>query len=119
MLPQYNYHIWFKVCKPIKGKYKLSTNCLLVLSAAHIYYNLFNKPFTERSLLMFATYYNNVKIGRYIKVLICHNYIIESGLIRGYKVFNISLAGLQVIKELNESYNKELVLFCSKYNIEL
>ena len=47
------------------------------------------------------------------------DFIIESGIIKGRIVYSISLAGLQVIKELNESYDKELVLFCSKYNIEL
>ena len=115
----YNYHIWFKVCKPIKGKYKLSTNCLLVLSGAYLFQQIRNKPFTQYALLKFVTYYDNIRIGKYIKVLICNGYIIQSGIIKGHNVYSISLAGLQVIKELNESYNKELVLFCSKYGIEL
>ena len=119
MLPLYNYHILFKACKPIRGKFGISVNCLLVLNGAYLYYTILNKPFTRYSLLKFVTYYDNVRLGKYITVLMKKDYIIESGIIKGHNVYSISLAGLQVIKELNESYNKELVLFCSKYGIEL
>ena len=119
MQPLYNYHIWFKVCKPIKGKYNLSTNCLLVLSGSYLFQQIHNKPFTIYSLLKFVTYYDNVRIGKFIKVLVCNGFITLAGEIRKHQVYCISEKGIKVLKELNESYNKELVLFCSKYNIEL
>ena len=119
MLPNINYQIWFKVCRPLKRKYKLSTNCLLVLNGAYVLHQANKKDFTIKTLQLFTSYYNSIKIKSYITVLITHGYISDSGIIKGRIVYSISLRGLQVIKELNESYNKELVLFCSRYNIEL
>jgi hypothetical protein len=119
VLLHYNYHIWFKVCKPIKGRYKLSTNCLLILSGAYLFQQINKKPFTRYSLLKFVTYYNNVRLGKYITVLMKLGFISLAGEYRKHEVFEISQNGISVIRELNDSYNRELVLFCSKYNIEL
>lgn len=119
MLLHVNYHLWFKVCKPIKGKYKLSTNCLLVLNGAYLYGIVLNKAFTRYALLKFVSYYDYSRTGKYITVLLTYGYLIESGLYKLHKLYCISDKGLQVIQELNESYNKELVKFCSLYNIEL
>lgn len=119
MLVNYNYHIWFKACKPIKGKYKLSTNCLLILNGSYIYSQTINKDFTEHQLLRFVTYYNNVKLGGYIKVLIKLGYLTQSGLKRNTLLYSVSLLGLSVIQELNASYECELIKFCTTYNVIL
>jgi hypothetical protein len=119
LLPNINYQIWFKVCRPLKHKYNLSTNCLLVLNGAYVLHQANKKDFTIKTLQLFTSYYNSIKIKSYITVLISHNFIIESGMYKGHQLYCISSIGLQVIQELNDSYNKELVLFCSKYNIEL
>ena len=114
-----NYHIWYKVCRSVKRKYKLSTNCLLVLNGSYVLFKTTNKPFTFNSLRTFVSYYNFHQITSYINKLIRLNYLVLSDSSDKYIRYSISLAGLQVIKELNDSYNKELVLFCTKYGIEL
>jgi hypothetical protein len=119
MLIFYNYILWFKVCKPIRRKYKLSVNCLLVLTGAYCYYQAEDKPFTIHNLYKFVPFFNYTRVKYYIKTLIDKSYLVLSDSYNSYVRYSISLAGLQVIKELNESYDKELVLFCSKYNIEL
>ena len=120
MLPLYNYHILFKVCKPLRGKYQLSVACFLVLNGAYLYSVILGKPFTSYALLKFVTYYNNVKIGSYIRVLIERNFITLAGATkRSENLYTISETGIQVIKELNESYQEQLIIFCNKYNIEL
>ena len=43
MLKHYSYNIWFKVCRPLRHRYKLSVNCLLVLNGCYIYNNIVNK----------------------------------------------------------------------------
>jgi hypothetical protein len=115
----YSYHIFFKVCKPLRGKYKLSVNCLLCLSGAFLYGSVLNRSFTRYSLLKFISYYDNVRIGKYMTVLISKGYIEESVINKGHQTYCVSDKGKQVIKELNESYDKELILFCSKYSIVL
>ena len=119
MLVNYSYHLWFKVCKPARKKYKLTVNALLILNACYLYQSVINKPFARYNLQQFVTYYNHVKIRYYVNLLIDKGYIIESGNYKGHPLYSISPEGLQIIKELNENYDKELYLFCNKYNIEL
>jgi predicted transcriptional regulator len=119
MLLHINYHIWFKVCRQFKSKYKLSTNCLLVLNGSYVYSKVIKTDFTRVQLLRFVTYYNNSKIGTYITVLMSKGFIIESGLYKGHQLYCLSEKGLQVIRELNDSYDIQIMKFCNEYNIEL
>lgn len=119
MLVHYVFHVWFKIARPIKRKYKLSTNTLLVLNAAYIYNKDINKTFARTQLLKFASYYNNHKIGCYITVLVSHGYIVVSGKYKQHDLYSISPLGEIVINELNQSYNKELNDYCLLYGISL
>lgn len=119
MLGNINFLIWFKVAKPIKIKYGLATNCTLVLNGAYVLNKVFNKPFTRIQLRKFANYYNANKIDSYISVLIMKGYLLLVSGKDTRQYYTISETGLQVIKELNESYEKELYLFCSTHGIEL
>lgn len=119
LIQHINFLIWFKVCRPIKRNYNLSTNCCLILIAAHTLQQVNSKGFTLRNLRIFAPYYSPYKIKSYIKVLVDRSFITQSGVYNSHQLYCVSPIGLTVISELNDSYNKELVLFCSKYNIEL
>lgn len=114
-----NFHIWFKVCRPLKHKHKLSTNCLLVLNGAYLLYLLNNKGFTMYKLRSFVGYYNANRIRQYITVLIDNKFITQSGSYKSRLLYIISSKGIEVMKELNDSYNNSLYSFCSKYSIEL
>jgi hypothetical protein len=120
-LQNINFIIWFKVARPIKRKYQLSTNCSLILLAAYTLNTLLNKPFTRLQLRKFASYYNNKKIDSYISVLIEKKYIelINSSKTGKVLYYSITLAGVQVINDLNNSYQIELSKFCQTYNIDL
>jgi len=119
MLANINYHIWFKVCKPIKSRYKISTNVTMVLNGAYILQQVNNKPFTRYKLLKYCTYYNASKIGSYITVLVEHGFFDKSTDKNNNIVYSLSSLGLSVIKELTESYEIELRKFIDLYNIVL
>jgi hypothetical protein len=121
MIGNINYLIWFKVARPIKHKYKLSTNCTLILNACYIHSITLNKPFTRSQMRRFANYFNPKQIDSYIKVLIDSNYIslVNSSKMKKVMYYSITLAGLQVIQELNNSYEIELRKFIDQYNIIL
>jgi len=120
MLPiNYAYHLWFRVCKPLRGKYKLSTNCLLILHGACVYDSIHHKPFTRTQLLQFVKYFDNVRIGKYMTVLIGLGYFKESDIYKSHQRYCVSPLGNQVIQELNESYNNVLYSFCDQYGIIL
>lgn len=116
-----NYHIWFRVCKPIKYKYKLVTNELLVLSGCYLLHHINNKPFTRRQLIDFVTYYNSDKINYYVSILLNRKYIelVNSSKTGKVLYYSITLAGINVINDLNDSYQIELSKFCQTYNISL
>jgi len=115
-----NYQIWFKVCKPIKHRYGLSTNCLMVLNGVYVYSKYKNNSFTRRCITDFVSYYDNKRITKYIQILLDHKYIIEAGIKnKRFQLYSLSPPGLQVIKELNKSYEEEIYKFCSLYNISL
>jgi hypothetical protein len=119
MLANISYHIWFKVCRITRRKYKLSINTLLVLNGCYVRHITTNKGFTIRNIRTFVSYYAQNKIKYYINELVTQGYLIQSGEYNSHLLYTLSLSGLTVIKELNDSYDRELVLFCSKYNIEL
>jgi hypothetical protein len=119
MLHYYNHVIWFKVCRPLRNKYRLSVNTLLCLVSAYCYIHAVNKPFTTTNLLRFAQFFNDKRMKYYVNILMTKGYIIESASKNCYTYYIVSPSGNCLMKELEESYNKELVLFCSKYSIEL
>ena len=120
MLQNYNMQIWWKVCRPLRYKYHLSVNCLMVLNGAYVYYNVLNKiPFTKRKLLNFMSYFSGNKLNVYLTVLIAKEFITLSGQLHNRDVYAISPLGLSVIKELNNSYEVELIKFCSLYSVVL
>lgn len=121
MLQFINYLIWFRVAKPIKRKYLISTNCTLILSACYVHSITVNKPFTKRQIRSFAKFFNNKQIDSYISVLKDRKYIelVNSSKTGKVLYYSITLAGLQVINELNDSYQIELRKFIDQYNIIL
>jgi len=48
-----------------------------------------------------------------------HQFIIESGKFRKHQLYSISPQGIEVIEELNNSYEIELLKFCDLYGISL
>jgi hypothetical protein len=81
---------------------------------------IFGKPFTTYGLLKFVTYFDNIRTGKVIRVLIGRNFLTLAGETKRHEnLYSISETGIQVIKELNESYQEQLIVFCNKYNIEL
>ncbi len=69
--------------------------------------------------MKFVSYYNPKTLKVYIKVLIDKDYLLIAYNKKSYIYYSISLAGIQVINELQESYQIELRKFIDKYNIVL
>jgi hypothetical protein len=111
--------LWFKTCRPLRLKYRLSTNCLLMLAGCYCYNTIVNKPFTINQILKFVTYYNPRTLKIYLNVLINKDYVCISYNKSSIVYYSITLAGIQVINELNDSYQIELRKFIDQYNIVL
>lgn len=119
MIQNINYHIWFKCCRPIKGKYQLSTNCLLILNGCYLFSRVKSKGFSRRGLLSFMTYYDMHKLNDYFVVLRSKGYIVECGARGMYPLYKISESGVKVIEELMISYQNTFDKFIDTHKIVL
>ena len=119
MLNYYNHLIWWTACRVIRLKFGLSVNCVQTLVSCYTYKMIVNKSFNLSDLVRFAKYFSHNRIKCYLTVLIDKGYVILSEQRRIKDTYIISPLGLSVIQELNDSYNKELVKFCTMYNISL
>ena len=120
MLVNINYQLWFKVCRTARKRYQVSTNSLMVLNGMYVYSKYINNNFTRRQILYFVSYYSRPKIESYFNVLLDKGFISLAGIkLKQFQMYNITLAGVQVIEEMNKSYEDQLYIFCNKYNIEL
>lgn len=91
----------------------------MVLNGAYVYCRTIAPSFSRYKLLKFCSYYDNVRIGKYITVLTCNGFIEENGMYKGHQLFSISEKGIQVMKEFDISYKIELDKFVSVYGISL
>jgi len=92
----------------------------MVLNGVYVYSRYIDNNFTRLQLLKFVSYYDNKRIGKYLTVLISHKFIIEAGIKLGrFQMYSISPLGIEVITDLNNSYQDQMYIFCNKYNIEL
>ena len=119
MINYINHTIWYKVCRTIRARYKLSVNCLSVLIGMYVYSKFINHSFTRAQMLLFVTYFARPKMNSYFTVLLSHGYIMQSGIKLSHPLYSVSAIGLQVIKELNASYQLEFNKFIGRYNISL
>jgi len=119
MLSLYSYMIWFKTCRPLRLRHGLATNVLLMLVGCYCYNTVVNKPFTVNQIMKFVSYYNPKTLKIYINVLIDKGLISIAHNKSNIVYYSITLAGLQVINELNDSYQTELRKFIDLYNIVL
>jgi predicted transcriptional regulator len=119
MLNYYNQLIWWTACRVIRQRYKLSVNCVQVIVSCYTYNIIVSKPFNLTDLVRFAKYFSHNRIKVYLTVLISKGFVLQEGQRHNKDTYIISDKGKQVIKELNDSYEIELIKFCSKYNIEL
>ena len=110
---------YFRVARFARIKYKLSVNCLLVLSGVYVYSKVINQSFTRRQVTYFTRYFDSYRINKYFTVLNNLGYIVESGKKREFQLYSISLIGVKIIEEMKESYDININEFIRKYNISL
>jgi hypothetical protein len=119
MFIHYVFHIFYKIVRKACKQYRLSVNCILVLNGAYIYNKVYGKAFTRTQLLKYVTYFNNVKIGKFMTVLMTHGFIDVVGKYKQYDVYMISPRGIECIEGLEKSYEEQLYLFLNSNGIEL
>lgn len=110
----------FRIMRVNKVKYNLSVNCSLVLHGCYLYSKLIKPVFSKHAISVFITYWDYRIVSKYFNVLLKRGFIVDSGKTYcGHTLYCITDQVPDIIKEIEDSYSKEMYSFCSKYNIGL
>lgn len=114
------FKLLFYILKPIRLKYKLSINAILVLNGCYLYSKLNNKDqFYTTEVKKFLGYYNDRVIKYYMSVLTLGGFTNPVNPDNFRVLYKLTDKGIEVINSIDQYYNKELYDFCNKYNIDL
>lgn len=116
-LGQYNLFALFRVLRPIRVKYKLSINDILVLLAGVIYHKHVSSIYSLTGLRDFLGYFNTKKFTYYHNRLIDSGYIIQSDIVNGTPRYKLTEKSINVISLIDQSYESYLLKFISDYNL--
>lgn len=109
----------FRLLKPIRRKYRLTINAIIVLNGCYLIHIYKGSLFSVYSLYKFVGYYNRPKLQYYINHLCENGYIIQSDQIKNILYYRITDKGIEVMREFNNTYNSVLCSFLSNNGISL
>jgi hypothetical protein len=113
------FRLLFAVLRPVKHKYKLSVNELMILNSCYLYSKLAKPEFYLTDIKKFNAYYNEIRCKYYFGTLFSKGLLSCVNPNDRRVRYIITLAGINVINELEEHYNSELYAFSNKYHLDL
>jgi len=116
-LAQYLIYNLFRILRPLRYKYGLTINELVILNGIGIYNKHVSTSFTKSSIRRFNGYFNNNKSDYYIKSLLLKECIIVSDIIKGIERYKLTSKGIEVINQYEKSYKIALDKFITDNNI--
>ncbi len=118
VLPQYLIYNCFSIRRPIRPKYKLTINEIIILNGMMIYHKLIGSSFSENIVVRFVGYFNSNKVKYYIGSLLSKE-CIEIADINYNKVrYKLSNKGIEIVSCIDELYNSSLSSFISSYSLK-
>lgn len=109
----------FRILRPLRLKYKLSINELIVLNGMYCYTRHESTNFSENNIYLYIGYYSRPKIRYYITSLTDKGYIVVSDIMKGVNRFNLTLAGLDIVNQFSEKYLIAINKFYADHNITI
>ncbi len=113
------FHSIFRLLKPVRRKYHLSVNSLIVLNSCFLYHKYKGSLFTVNAIFMYLGYYDKNRLKWYFQYLIDHKCIMLSDVIKTIQYYKITEIGLKVMNDFNESYQSVLYKWLEDKNISL
>lgn len=115
----YVFRLLYVIFRPLRKKYDLSVNCILILNSCYLYSKLVKDKFYMTDIYKFTSYYSIPVMKNFFRVLTLRGVIVPINPEERRVLYYISESGIKIIQEIEESYNKELYGFTNKYNIDL
>jgi hypothetical protein len=118
-LSQYIVYNLFRILRPIRKKYKLTINEIVILNGMMLYNKYVGSSFSYSAILRFVGYFNDKKMRYYFGSLQEKNCIVLSDVLNGAKRYRLTEKGIEALSHMEESYDKSLYEFLNNYNISI
>ena len=118
-LSQYIVYNLFRILRPIRKKFNLTINEIVILNGKMLYNKYVGSSFSYSGILRYVGYFNDKKMRYYFSSLQEKNCIMLSDILNGAKRYKLTVKGIEAIGYMEESYDKCLYVFLNNYNISL
>jgi len=118
-LSQYIVYNLFRILRPIREKFSLTINEIVILNGMMLYNKYIGSSFSYSAILRFVGYFNDKKMRYYFGSLQEKNCIVLSDVLNGAKRYRLSEKGIEAISHLEESYDKSLYVFLNDNSITI
>jgi hypothetical protein len=116
-LSQYIVYNLFRILRPIRKKFNLTINEIIILNGMMLYNKYVGSSFSYSAILRFVGYFNDKKMRYYFGSLQEKNCIRLSDILNGAKRYRLTEKGIEALSNMEESYDKSLYVFLNSYNI--
>jgi predicted transcriptional regulator len=119
VLSQYIVYNLFRILRPIRKKFNLTINEIVILNGMMLYHKYEGSSFSYSAILRYVGYFNDKKMRYYFGSLQEKNCIMLSDILNGAKRYRLTEKGIEAVRNMEESYDKSLYEFLNSYSISL
>ena len=116
-LSQYLVYNLFRILRPIRKKFNLTINEIVILNGMMLYNKYVGSSFSYSGILRYVGYFNDKKMRYYFGSLEEKGYIVLSDILNGAKRYRLAEKGIEAISHMEECYNKAIYEFLNENNI--
>lgn len=116
---QYLIYSLFRILRPLRKKYRLTINDLILLNGVYIYHKVRSSAYTYTTMRSFIGYFSTNKFLFHHTRLIDYGFILASDKIRDKQYYRITEEGIRCINEMEKSYSECLYSFIDSNSISL
>jgi hypothetical protein len=118
-LSQYIAYNLFRILRPIRKKFDLTINEIIILNGMMLYSKYIGSSFSYSAILRFVGYFNDKKMRYYFGSLQEKGCIVLSDVLNGAKRYRLTEKGYDAISHMEESYDRSLYVFLNNYGISI
>lgn len=111
-LGQYLIYNLFRILRPLRLKYNLTINELVLLTGIITYTRFNSTTFSISAIRKYIGYFSGNKMNYYIKSLQNKECIVLCDIYNGYNRYKLTDKGIEVINSIDSCYQKALNKFC-------
>jgi hypothetical protein len=118
-LSHYIVYNLFGILRPIRKKFNLTINEIIILNGMMLYNKYIGSSFSYSAILRFVGYFNDKKMRYYFGSLQEKKCMVLSDILNGAKRYRLTEKGVEVLSHMEESYDKALYVFLNENNISI